>query len=133
MQAQADLTLSVPARSENLAPVRQAVAQFAESLGAEPDVIEDVRLAVNEACSNVVRHAYGNEDGDLEVAARPDGRRLLVQVRDSGRGFSAPTDNPGAGAGLTLMRAASEALRIAERANGSGTHVWLAFPLQRTG
>nr|MBA3718609.1 ATP-binding protein [Actinomycetota bacterium] len=53
-----EFELSLPARSENLGEVRRAVTNFAASLGLDDNTLADLRLAVNEACSNVVRHAY---------------------------------------------------------------------------
>lgn len=102
----------------------------AEALGANPDVLADIQLAVNEACSNVIRHAYGADDGDgrMDVQLEPKGQRLLIRVHDRGRGFQEPSDNPGAGLGLALIRALSETVEIRE---DDGTEVRMTFPLGR--
>ena len=65
MENISEFTLTLPARSENLRTVREAISAFAASVGATGETLVDLRLAVNEACSNVVRHAYGEEGGDM--------------------------------------------------------------------
>src|SRR3712207_677573 len=58
-----DVRLTLPARPENVAVVRHVLGAFAEALQLPDPVIEDMRLAVTEACTNVVRHAYA--DGEI--------------------------------------------------------------------
>jgi serine/threonine-protein kinase RsbW len=121
-----ELKLSLPAESENLARVRRAVSDFAASLGLHENVIADLRLAVNEACANVVRHAYEGA-GAMKVEARPDGDRLVVVVHDSGRGLARASADPGSGLGLRLASAVSNSMEVRHRA--TGTEVRLAFSL----
>lgn len=84
----------------------------------------DVVLAVSEACTNSVQHAYvvNDEAGDVEVTARlvlgPDGRRVVIRVRDWGRWRSESAD---AGRGLVLIRACMEHVRV--RRDERGTSV----------
>jgi anti-sigma regulatory factor (Ser/Thr protein kinase) len=120
-------TLTLPARSENLRTVREALSDFAASLGATGDTLADLRLAVNEACSNVVRHAYGEEGGDMAIEARPIDGSLLVTVQDTGRGVSQPTLDPGSGLGLRVASAVSGSFEVEQRSQG--TQVRLVFPL----
>jgi serine/threonine-protein kinase RsbW len=122
-----EFTLSLPARSENLSTVRRAVSEFAAAVGLEDEKIADLRLAVNEACSNVVRHAYGGDGGEMTVEARPLGGYLLVVVEDHGRGLSHASADPGAGLGLRVASAVSESFEVRQKAGG--TEVRLAFPL----
>lgn len=122
-----EFTLSLPARSENLAVVRRALSDFAASLGVEDDTIGDLRLAVNEACSNVVRHAYEGDDGAMKVEARPIGEYLVVVVHDEGRGLAHASNDPGSGLGLRVASAVSNSFEVRQRP--SGTEVRLAFPL----
>jgi len=121
-----ELRLSLPARSENLSRIRRAVSEFAESLGVDEEVIADVRLAVNEACSNVVRHAYDDE-GEVQVEARPVGEQFVVVVHDTGRGLAQASRDPGSGLGLRVASALTETLEV--RGRGPGTEVRLAFPI----
>jgi serine/threonine-protein kinase RsbW len=121
-----ELKLSLPARSENLRRVRRTVSEFAESLGLDEDRVADLRLAVNEACSNVVRHAY-ETDGQMAVEAKAEGDYLVVTVHDTGRGLREASGDPGAGLGLRVASAVSESLEI--RGHDDGTEVKLAFSL----
>jgi serine/threonine-protein kinase RsbW len=128
MQEVGELTLSLPATSQNLGTVRRAVADFAASLGVDVKTIADLRLAVNEACSNVVRHAYDRQEtGPMRVEARPVGDSLVVVVQDSGRGLAGPSRDPGAGLGLRVASAVSDSFEVRQKT--AGTEVRLAFPL----
>jgi serine/threonine-protein kinase RsbW len=123
-----EFKLSLPAKSENLGRVRRAVTDFAAALGLDNETISDLRLAVNEACSNVVRHAYnGQEQGPMRVEARPVGDSLVVLVNDNGRGLSRVSSDPGAGLGLRVASAVSDSFEVHQKT--AGTEVRLAFPL----
>src|SRR3954447_26053791 len=93
-----DLELKLPARAENVADVRHAFGGFAEALSVDEQTLADIKLAITEACTNVVIHAYeDDEDGALEVDASIDDRRLTVVIRDRGRGIVPRPDSPGLG------------------------------------
>src|SRR5688500_584632 len=98
-----DVRLTLPARPENVAVVRHVLGAFAEALQLPDSVIEDMRLAVTEACSNVVRHAYADgEPGPVEILIRPAGDTLQVVVTDRGKGLGPSNDSSGPGLGLPL-------------------------------
>jgi serine/threonine-protein kinase RsbW len=96
-------------------------------MGADDDLVADLRLAVNEACTNVVRHAYVAGEGGMEVEARPVGGYLVVVVQDSGQGLAKPSTDPGAGFGLEVARAVTDSIEVRERERG--TQVRMRFPL----
>jgi serine/threonine-protein kinase RsbW len=123
-----EFALSLPARSENLRTVRSALSDFAASLGVPDETVADVRLAVNEACSNVVRHAYGGRAGEMRVEARRCGSSLLVFVRDSGYGIAQASRDPGTGLGLGVASAVSSSFAMEQ--TKEGTQVRLTFPLE---
>jgi serine/threonine-protein kinase RsbW len=81
------LEISLPARAENVAVVRHALAGLAEEIGMDAPGIADLKTVVTEACMNVVVHAYEGEPGPLEVEAEPTADGLTVVVRDSGVGI----------------------------------------------
>ena len=81
--------LRLPARADRLKVIRQAVRSALEYLVCEDEMTEEVILAVDEACQNVVRHAYGGrDDGEIAVELRRDGDDFLVDIQD----FAAPVD-----------------------------------------
>ena len=124
---ESDVRLVLPARPENVAVVRHVLGAFAEALDLPSDVVEDMRLAVTEACTNVVRHAYdGLEPGRLEIVIRPDGDLLDVIVSDSGRGIGPSPDTDGPGLGLPLIAALAHSLEI-QHAPHAGSRLAMSF------
>jgi anti-sigma regulatory factor (Ser/Thr protein kinase) len=122
-----DVRLTLPARPENVAVVRHVLGAFAEALLLPDTVIEDMRLAVTEACTNVVRHAYaGGEPGPVEILIRPAGDALEVVVSDQGRGLGASPDTAGPGLGLPLIAALADSLEI-DRAPRAGSRLLMSF------
>jgi serine/threonine-protein kinase RsbW/stage II sporulation protein AB (anti-sigma F factor) len=117
-----------PAIDSTVAQARRSVARFAAAAGLEGERLDAVRLAVSEAVSNAVIHAYPDRDGEVRVTAALTSRGLQVLVIDSGRGLRAPAENPGLGFGLKLMAESSDAVEAVERAEG-GTEVRLVFGL----
>ena len=107
-----DIRLSLPARAENVAVVRHVVSALAESLALPPRLIEDIKLAVTEACTNVVRHAYVDGEGPIDVAIVPDDQRLTVIVADKGQGIQAQPPSEGPGLGLPLIAALAHEVQI---------------------
>jgi anti-sigma regulatory factor (Ser/Thr protein kinase) len=124
-----DLEMTVPARPENVSVVRHVLGALGDALAVDLDVLHDVRLAVSEACANVIVHAYDGNDGLLEVTARPTPDRTLeIIVRDHGRGMTPRADSPGLGVGLPLIAALTSMLEIGTAADGA-TEVRMTFAL----
>ena len=126
-----DIRLTLPARPENVAVVRQVLDALAEALALPDSVSEDMRLAVTEACTNVVRHAYtGDDDGTIDVIVQPAGDVLEVTVSDAGRGTAPSPDSAGPGLGLSLMAALADTLEV-ERSLESGSRIVMSFDRSR--
>jgi anti-sigma regulatory factor (Ser/Thr protein kinase) len=124
-----DLELRLPARAENVAVVRHAFGGLAEALDVDEQALADIKLAVTEACTNVVIHAYnGDENGALEVDASVDDRLLTVVIRDHGRGIVPRPDSPGLGLGLPLIATLAESLELGSDADDQ-TEVRMTFKL----
>jgi len=122
-----DVQLTLPARPENVAVVRHVLGAFAESMGLPDELIEDLRLAVTEACTNVVRHAYSDGDpGAVEVSIEPRGERVKIVVADTGRGIGTSTDTSGPGLGLPLIAAIADTVDL-QSAPGGGSRVAMTF------
>ena len=91
--------LSLQAEPASVGIARRAVAELAARVGAGEPALGDVKTVVSEACSNVVRHAYGPEGGSFELEASRHDDELAIVVRDSGRGIQ-----PQVSAGATSLR-----------------------------
>jgi anti-sigma regulatory factor (Ser/Thr protein kinase) len=124
-ELRSDVRLTLPARPENVAVVRHVLGAFAEALSLPPELIEDMRLAMTEACTNVVRHAYEG-DGPLEVIIRPAGDRLELIVSDHGAGMGPSADLAGPGLGLPMIAALADTLEL-EHAPRRGSRVSMSF------
>lgn len=125
-----DIRLTLPARAENVAVVRHVVGALAEALALPPGTIEDIRLAVTEACTNVVRHAYRGHEGPLEIAIEPTGTELTVVVKDHGLGILPNPSSEGPGLGLPLIAALADRLEI-EHAPDRGSRLRMSFGAER--
>lgn len=112
-------------------PLRRAARSFAEEAGACEATVHGVQLAVSEAVTNVVLHAYRppEEAGEVELAAAIEGDELCVEVCDRGCGMAPRVDSPGAGVGLRVIAALAGALRIGTSRRGDGTCVQMRFAL----
>jgi anti-sigma regulatory factor (Ser/Thr protein kinase) len=123
-----DLVLTLPARAENVAVVRHAFGGLGDALDIDDQVLADVKLAVTEACTNVVVHAYPDGVGPMEIAAAIRDGRLAIAVRDEGRGMLPRPDSPGLGLGLPLIATLSESLELG-RGDDDRTEVRMTFRL----
>ncbi len=91
-KSEADLIeLTLPARVEYIGIARLTVSGIANRAGLSYEEIEDLKLAVGEACTNAVQHAYGGEDGQLRISCRLYPDRITIEVADQGKGFSYAT------------------------------------------
>jgi anti-sigma regulatory factor (Ser/Thr protein kinase) len=127
------LRFEVPAVAGCVPHIRMVVADLAERHGASRDLLADIRLAVTEACANVVVHAYEGHDeqGRLTVDAEvgPDAS-LLVRVCDDGRGMAAASGTPGLGLGMGLITSLTDSFLVRSEL-GRGAEMRLTFNLHR--
>jgi len=80
--------LKIPSQPENLAIIRDLVRKVAKKVGFSSDEASKIELAVDEACTNVIKHAYGNNsDQTIDVQIRVDNKKLTITVTDKGKGF----------------------------------------------
>ena len=105
--------------------------QLALELGASELVGNAVRVAVGEALTNVVMHAYaGRQPGKVTVQAWVDADHLTVRVLDDGHGLIPRPDSPGLGLGLGLMAQMADDFHVSNRDGTPGTTVSLRFLLR---
>lgn len=122
--------LVLPALPANVALVRQALAGLTDELGVEPARAADMKIALTEACTNVVVHAYGDEPGPLEVSMTVEHGRLVLGVRDRGGGLHPlPGRDDGAPLGFGLALIASLSDEIGLVGGRYGTELRIAFAL----
>jgi serine/threonine-protein kinase RsbW len=133
MNEDPEVLLTMPARPEGVGVVRQALAGMADALDFEASVLADMKMAVTEACTNVVVHAYDADAGVLEVEMRAAEDGLTIVVRDHGSGIQprpARAEPPALGLGLPLIAALSDAFELRGSA-GRGTEVRMTFAYTR--
>ena len=95
---------------------RQAVGEFAQRAGADPSVVS---LAVSEAASNVVFHAYRDRERlPFTVRAETDGERLIVTVTDRGSGMKPNPESSGLGLGLSIIGNVADSVEFDSTAGG---------------
>ena len=116
-----------PSTPPGVGAMRREVAAFARRAGMDEDGTSAVRLAVSEAATNAVVHAYRESRGHLHVRARVDGDELVVVVCDTGSGLAPRPDSPGLGLGMPLMATVTRRFHI--ESTGQGTEVHMAFGL----
>ena len=122
-----DVRLTLPARPENVAVIRHVLGAFAEALELPADLVADMRLAVTEACTNIVRHAYHDgQPGPIDVVIRPNGDHLDLIVSDQGAGIGPSPDLAGPGLGLPLIAALADHLEI-EHGPSRGSRLAMSF------
>ena len=112
--------------------VREWICERAREAGFDEDAVADIALAVSEAVSNIVRHAYeGRADGRIEATLTTDDTALTLCLRDYGRKFdpdlyqSPDLDTPAEGGyGIFLMRTVMDGVRY-ETSHAEGTELIL--------
>jgi anti-sigma regulatory factor (Ser/Thr protein kinase) len=127
------VTLELPARPEGVGVVRQALVGVADGLALDGAVLADAKMAVTEACTNAVVHAYDDEIGRLGVEMFADDSALTVVVRDQGSGIQPRANRTGStalGLGLPLIAALSDAFEV-RGGPGIGTEVRMTFAYER--
>jgi serine/threonine-protein kinase RsbW len=80
--------LHVPSSTENLAMIRDFVASIGQRAGMEQEDLAKLELAVDEACANVIEHAYGSDSTrEVTVKAIVDAESVQIEIVDTGKGF----------------------------------------------
>ena len=126
----ASATWSIPALADEVGSVRRAAVEFARAAGVPDLRLEDLRLAISEALSNAVLHAFRTHDlpGTVTVTVDVTPDQLVeAVVRDDGMGMSPRGDSPGLGLGLGLIASVADAVEQRLPADGVGFELWMCF------
>lgn len=118
-----------PARPDAVAAARRDTARRAEELGIDRARLADLALAVSEAVTNAVVHAYrSGPPGLVRLRVTREGEDVHVTVSDQGGGMRPRPDSPGLGLGLPLIARLSASLEVSTGERG-GTTLCMTFPL----
>lgn len=117
---------SFPATPEAGPKLRKELAAIARECGLGDQRVSDVKLAVTEAVTNVIRHAYDGEPGEVTATADVEAGTLRIVIADKGAGMVSRSENPGLGLGLPLMARLADTIDVIS--NGHGTEIHMTFP-----
>jgi serine/threonine-protein kinase RsbW len=121
--------LTIPARPEYITLCRLALTGLSRLRPLSEELLGDLKLALTEACSNSVRHAYGGNPGVVEVVYELHDDRLVIEVADEGEGFepTGPKDEFEAltegGLGIAIIRAIADEVEIGSQRGGRGSRL----------
>jgi anti-sigma regulatory factor (Ser/Thr protein kinase) len=124
----ADIQIQARAVASEVAGLRRAVVAAASACGLSARGQSDVGLAVSEACSNVVMHAYVDSTtlGLMFVETYGSAGEFVVVVSDEGTGMAPRADSPGLGFGLALIARLTQRMEVGSNGFG-GARVTMAF------
>jgi serine/threonine-protein kinase RsbW len=123
-----EVRLTIPARAEYVLLGRLALSGITRMRPLNDETLNDLKLAVTEACTNSVRHAYGSNGGTVDIVYELHEDRLVVEVSDDGGGFD-PDDVEEAaeltegGLGIAIIRALVDEFEVGERGDGRGSRL----------
>lgn len=124
------VSLVIPAKAEYLVFCRLVLVGLAQTKNIDAETLADMKLAVTEACSNSIRHAYEHGDGSVSVRFTLEEDYIAIEVEDQGDGFEPPqtfrtfsADAPEAGMGLAIIEALTDELTFSAGADGRGSLV----------
>jgi serine/threonine-protein kinase RsbW len=121
--------LTIPAKPEYITLSRLALAGLCRVRPLSDDTLADLKLALTEACSNSVRHAYADGDGHVAISFELRDDRLIVEVVDDGSGFTLqePTADSGdlseGGLGIAIIRSIADEVEIGGGPDGRGSRL----------
>ena len=125
--------LTIPAKAEYITLCRLALSGLSRLRPLPDETIADMKLALTEACSNSIRHAYEDgREGVVEIVydLRPD--RIAIEVADEGAGFEPREGQPGpdglneSGLGIAIIRSLADEFELGRREDGRGARLRFA-------
>ena len=125
------VSLTIPAKPEFLAFCRLVLAGLAQVQRLEAETLSDLKLAVTEACTNAITHAYDNGEGTIVVRYLLDADHVDLEIEDRGRGFDGdprpllPEGVRESGMGLAIIRAVTDSFEVARGEGGVGSRIRL--------
>ena len=128
------LRRALPAVPASVTALRHEVVDFVAAAGVGKQVVTGVRLAVSEAVTNAVVHAYvgAEHPGEVRVKACVRDDEVVLTVSDDGRGMLPRLDSPGLGVGLPFIAHTADTLDIG-RSDGGGAELRMSFRIAAVG
>jgi serine/threonine-protein kinase RsbW len=123
------IRLTIPAKAEYITLGRLALTGLSRLRDLPQETLADLKLALTEACSNSVRHAYPGREGLVEIIYDLQPDRLVIEVADDGEGFEPGGDAKAedelveGGLGISIIRSVADELEIGARSNGRGSRL----------
>jgi serine/threonine-protein kinase RsbW len=133
------IRLTIPAKAEYITLGRLALTGLSRLRPLGEETLADVKLALTEACSNSVRHAYGDGRGAVEILYELHDDRLVIEVVDDGAGFGeGHAQEPGdelveGGLGIAIIRAIADEFELGPRNGGRGSRLRFVKLLPQAG
>jgi serine/threonine-protein kinase RsbW len=126
--------LTIPARAEYITLCRLALTGLAGLRPLSDELLADLKLALTEAASNSVRHAYGEAEGYVDIAYELYADRLVIEVCDDGEGFDHADDGDvgdlenlsEGGLGIAIIRAIADDFELTRGVGGRGSRLRFA-------
>jgi serine/threonine-protein kinase RsbW len=122
--------LRIPARAEYITLGRLALTGISRLRELPGETLADLKLALTEACSNSVRHAYRDgREGIVEILYDIQPDRLVIEVSDDGPGFDyveaegEDGELTEGGLGLAIIRSLADEFEFGERSSGGGSRL----------
>jgi serine/threonine-protein kinase RsbW len=122
--------LTIPAKAEYITLSRLALAGLSRVRALSDETLADLKLALTEACSNSVRHAYDNGEGHVDISFELLDDRLIVEVVDDGSGFEPAEIGDGrdeelseGGLGIAIIRSIADEVEIGGGPGGRGSRL----------
>jgi serine/threonine-protein kinase RsbW len=121
--------LTIPAKAEYITLSRLALSGLSRVRSFPEETLADLKLALTEACSNSVRHAYDGGEGHVDISFELHDDRLVVEVADDGTGFEpGPAKDMGddlteGGLGIAIIRSIADEVEIGGGAGGRGSRL----------
>lgn len=118
-----EASMDFPASSEFISTIRLAMSGIATNCNLDIDEIEDIKIAISEACNNAIQHAYSTESINprLKITINCDKKVFKISISDQGKGFDTSTiqsqnaqDNEklGLGLGITFMKTLMDDVKL---------------------
>jgi serine/threonine-protein kinase RsbW len=130
--------LRIPARAEYVALARLALSGLADIAALSEELVADLKLALTEAVSNSVRHAYAGGTGFVSVAYELSRDALAIEVVDDGEGFDPERPQllegeelTEGGLGIAIIRTIADDFELQSRPGVRGSRLRFAKRLQR--